>query len=73
MTQVIQIWLDVMDDRIPPQYCILEMGDNTASMGWLRRSNAKENDKSNYEWTMKQDVSQMFSYLVIETDSCLHF
>ena len=37
VTQVIQIWLDVIDGRIPRHSCILAMGDNTSAMGWLRR------------------------------------
>ena len=41
MTQVIQIWLDVMDGGIPPQSRIIAMMDNTASMGWLKLSNTK--------------------------------
>ena len=35
MTQVIQIWLDVIDFRILPQACILTMGYNTESMRWF--------------------------------------
>ena len=54
MTQVIQNLLDVMDGRIPPQACILAMRDNMASMGWLKRPNAKENYEYNLEWTVKQ-------------------
>ena len=34
-TQVIQIWLDVIDFRILPQACILTMGYNTESMRWF--------------------------------------
>ena len=42
LTQVVQIWLDALEGRIVKGSCVLGMGDNTSSMGWLRRSNFKE-------------------------------
>ena len=42
LTQVIQIWLDAIDGRIVKGTCVVGMGDNMSSMGWLRRSNFKE-------------------------------
>ena len=36
---MISIWIDVLENRIQPQDCILATGDNMTSMGWLRRSN----------------------------------
>ena len=78
-TQVIQIWFDVIDGRIPPFSCILAMGDNTSSMGWLRRSNFKEvaNDnnkepETNEDWMVKQEIARKCAYLVMEVNSCLY-
>mmetsp|Transcript_25984 Transcript_25984/g.32035 ORF Transcript_25984/g.32035 Transcript_25984/m.32035 type:complete len:91 (-) Transcript_25984:16-288(-) len=55
------------------------MGDNTSSMGWLRRSNFKEdatnNNKepeTNDDWMVKQDIARKLAYLVMEVDSCLY-
>ena len=64
--------MDVMDGRIPPQACILVMGDNAAYVGWLKQPNTKENYESNLGWTMKQYFAQKVAYLVLETDSCLY-
>ena len=30
------------------------MGDNTASMGWIRRSNFREEDETHLDWFVKQ-------------------
>lgn len=39
LAQLISIWIDVIEEKITPLDCILGMGDNTASMGWMWRSN----------------------------------
>ena len=79
LTQVIQIWLDVLDGRIPKFSCILAMGDNTSSMGWLRRSNFREDNnannkepETNEDWLVKQDIARKLAYLVMEVNSCLY-
>ena len=48
-------------------------------MGWLRRSNfredANENNKEseiNEDWLVKQDIARKLAYLVMEVDSCLY-
>ena len=78
LTQVIQIWFDIIDGRIPPFSCILAMGDNTASMGWLRRSNFKENNNENIEeetnedWMVKQDIARKLADIILSANSCLY-
>ena len=32
LTQVIQVWLEILENRIKPEDCILALGDNTSSM-----------------------------------------
>ena len=62
LTQVIQIWLDILENRIQPKDCILALGDNTSAMGWLRRSNFREtknkDEESELDWFAKQQVSR---------------
>ena len=58
IAQLVSIWIDVIENKIQPLDCLLGMGDNTASMGWLRRSNFRENDENDQEWLAKQKVSR---------------
>ena len=62
LTQVIQVWLDILENRIQPEDCILALGDNTSAMGWLRRSNFREtkneDEESELDWFAKQQVSR---------------
>lgn len=44
LTQVISIWFDSLEKRIKKGDCLLAMGDNTSAMGWIRRSNFREED-----------------------------
>ncbi len=78
LTQVIQIWLDALDGRITKGTCILAMGDNMSSMGWMRRSNFKEvvegtgELESNEEWAIKQDISRKLAEIILEQEACLY-
>ena len=75
LTQAIQIWLDAIEGRIKKNSCVLAMGDNTASMGWLKRSNFKEKLpeceelESNDEWAVKQDIARKVANIIMEKDA----
>ena len=49
--------------------CLLGMGDNTASMGWLRRSNFRENNEHDSEWLAKQKVARKLAELVLDSNT----
>ena len=72
MAQLISIWIDSIEGRIVPLDCLLGMGDNTASMGWLRRSNFRENDENDVEWLAKQKIARKVAELVLEKNACLY-
>ena len=78
LTQVIQIWWDVLEGRIVKGSCVLAMGDNMSSMGWLRRSNFKETIEetgemeSNEEWAVKQDIARKCADVILEAEACLY-
>ena len=78
LTQVVQIWLDALEGRIVKGSCVLGMGDNTSSMGWLRRSNFKESVdgtgelESNEEWAVKQDIARKAADIILEKEACLY-
>ena len=48
------------------------MGDNTASMGWLRRSNFRENDENDQEWLAKQKVARKLATLVLDSNATIY-
>jgi hypothetical protein len=36
LAQLVSIWIDVIEKKVEPLDCLLRMGNNTASMGWLQ-------------------------------------
>ena len=65
ITQVVSVWFDFSEGRIKKGDYLLAMGDNTASMGWLRRSNFREENESNLEWFAKQEVARKLARVVL--------
>ena len=72
LAQLISIWIDKIEGKLEPLDCILGMGDNTASMGWLRRSNFRERDEQDVEWLVKQKVARKLASIVLEAEACLY-
>ena len=72
LAQLISIWIDVLEHKIHPLDCLLGMGDNTASMGWLRRSNFRENDENDQEWLAKQKVARKLATLVLDSNASIY-
>ncbi len=54
IAQITSIWIDILEGRTKKEDCILDIGDNTSAMGWLRRSNFRQKDDSDISWTVKQ-------------------
>ena len=72
IAQVVSIWIDIIEKKIQPLDCILGMGDNTASMGWLRRANFRENNEHDKEWYAKQQLARKLASLVLASDTVLY-
>ena len=72
LAQLISIWIDVLEKKTKPLDCLLGMGDNTASMGWLRRSNFRENEEHDLEWLAKQKVARKVATLVLNSGTTLY-
>jgi hypothetical protein len=72
LAQLISIWINFIEKRLNPLDFILGMGDNTASMGWLRRSNFWENDEQDQEWLAKQKVARKVAEVVLESQTTLY-
>ena len=62
----------MIEGRTAPLDCILAMGDNTASMGWLRRSNFREGEESDNEWLAKQKVARKVAELILDSEATLY-
>ena len=48
------------------------MGDKIASVGWLKRSNFRDNDKNDREWISKQKVARKLAELVLYSNTTVY-
>ena len=72
LTQVIQIWTDIIEKRVKSEDCILAMGDNTTAMGWLRRSNFRQTDEDDNDWRVKQNIARKLAALILDAGAMLY-
>ena len=72
LAQVVSVWTDVLDNTTKPEDCILCMGDNTSAMGWLRRSNFRQEDDSDCTWLIKQEIGRHLATIVLEAGITLY-
>ena len=72
LAQLVSIWIDIRANRVQKLDCLLGMGDNTATMGWLRRANFREQQEGDIEWYAKQKVARKMAKLVLESDTVLY-
>ncbi len=54
LAQIISIWIDIIENTTKPEDFLLSIGDNTSSLGWMRRSNFRQKDESDKSWEVKQ-------------------
>lgn len=66
LTQVVSLWIDIIERKVKPGDCVLCMGDNTSAMGWLRRSNFREDNEEKIDWLVKQKIARKLAHLVLE-------
>ena len=72
MAQLVSIWVDIIECKVHQYDCLLGMGDNTASMGWMRRANFRAKNENDHEWYCKQVVARKLATLVLEADVVLY-
>ena len=72
LASVICIWIDEIEGNIAPEDCLLALGDNTSSAGWLRRSNFMEDDEEDHDTTIKLLVARHLATIIQRTSSCLY-
>ena len=72
IAQLISIWIDVLEGRTEAQDCLLGMGDSTAAMGWLRRSNFREKHEKDVEWLVKQQIARKVASVILQAEAVLY-
>jgi len=72
LSQFIQIWIDIIEGRIRKESCVLGTGDNTSSLGWLRRSNFRQRDEDDTDWFVKQQVARKLAFLILQVEAMLY-
>ena len=74
ITQVIHIWMDILEGRTKEEDCILAMDHNTtSSMGRLQRSNFRAKEESDFKtgWLAKQHVARKLAELIISVKALI--
>ena len=61
IAQLVSIWINSIEKKIEPLDCLLVMGDNTVSMGWIHCSNFRESKEHDTKWLAKTKSSQKTS------------
>ena len=72
LTQVVSVWIDIIEQKSSKEDCILCMGDSTSAIGWLRRSNFRAKDENDTEWEVKQTVARKLADLVLDSNTVLY-
>jgi hypothetical protein len=72
ITQVVCIWIDILEGAVSKHDCLLGLGDSTSAMGWLRRSNFREKQEGDTDWIAKQQVARQLAHLVIDSETVLY-
>jgi hypothetical protein len=65
---VITIWVDILNQEINPEDCILSQTDSTSANGWLRKSNFSDSDEEATQLTTARHLAK----LIIDSQSCIY-
>ena len=72
IAQLISIWIDVLEGRVKHQDCILALGDNKSALGWMRRSNFRQEEDDDISWRVKQKISRKIASLILNSEIVLY-
>ena len=65
---VITIWIDIINDNISLEDCILSQSDSTSATGWLRKSNFSDSEDS----IAQMITTRHLAALILNSKSCLY-
>ena len=72
LAQIVSIWIDIIEHRLQSEDCVLSIGDNTSSLGWMRRSNFRQKEESDESWEVKQHLGRHLAQLTLDSDIVLY-
>ena len=72
LAQITAIWIDIIEGITSKEDCILAIGYNTSAMGWLGRSNFREENENDKSWDVKQILSRHLATLTLKSDFILY-
>ena len=72
LAQIIIIWIDIIEGSVKSEDCILSIGDNTSSLGWMRRSNFRQKGESDTAWEVKQQLGRHLASLTLGANIVLY-
>ena len=64
---IVCIWVDIIDKATLPESCLLFMGDSTSAMGWIRKSNFKNDDENDTYTIAKLAAAHHLARIVQES------
>jgi hypothetical protein len=65
LAEMICIWIDILNGNLHPDDCVLCFGDSTTAMGWLHRSNFRQQDEAIEHYNIKTTVARHLAQLVL--------
>jgi hypothetical protein len=65
---VISIWIDYINNEIPPESCILSQSDSTSASGWLKKSNFSDKEDSLVQLTTARKIAA----IILDSQTCLY-
>ena len=72
LTQVVGMWIAILEGRLQKLDCFLGMGDSTTALGWMRRATFKEGSEDVGDWHAKQRVARKLARLSLDNENILY-
>ena len=72
LAQITAIWIDIIEGIKSKEDYVLAIGDNTSAMGWLRRSNFREENENDESWEVKQLLSRHLATLTLNSNIIIY-
>jgi len=65
---LIAIWIDKLNEDLPPESCILSQSDSTSASGWLRKSNFSDTEETLVQLTTARKIAD----IILDSETCLY-
>eukprot|EP00979_Chaetoceros_neogracilis_P013087 scaffold3660_cov246-Chaetoceros_neogracile.AAC.3 len=72
LAELIGVWIDIIDDDLGDEECLLPMGDSSTAVGWIHRSRIPQPDQCSHAYEMKTKVARKFADLMIDNNHLLY-